>query len=408
MAARYLRIFLISFRVLWRHPFRSGLILLMAALGVIGVVCSVNYGASGSRQILDQIRRMGANVLIVTPAESRAVAGRARTGAAVTTLVEADYLSIRKALPSLVRSSALVNASLWIKAGDLSKNATVAGVEPDYFSIKNWPMAAGNPFSQADQRISARLAILGHTAAGDLFGKAPAIGQHLMINRVPFLVVGVLTERGQGLDVSNEDNQIYVPLTTAMRRLMNVDHYGAIVLEIASIESMKTAAQEASSLLRSRHHIQQNRSNDFQIQNQRALLDTQMATALRLNFFLRWIAASALTVSGLGIVAITWIALKERTREFGARRALGATRHDVFLQVLFEAATLAVAGSILGAGLSWTLSRLVSTAAGLPFVFEREAAGLAVSTAVALNLAFCLLPSRKTAALSPLEALRYE
>jgi putative ABC transport system permease protein len=408
MTTRHLKIAVRALRMLWRYPLRSGLLMLMAALGVVGVVCSVNYAAGGTQQILDQIRRMGTNVLIITPAESRAVAGRSRTGGAVTTLVERDYTTIRKTLLARIRSSALVTASFWVKVGDLSKNATVVGVEPDYFQIKNWSLATGELLDAAHERTAARLTVLGHAAAVDLFGASSAVGQHVMINRTPFVVVGVLAERGQGLDISNEDNQVYVPLTTAMRRLVNVDHYSGIVIEMDSTDSMNAAAAQTRSLLHSLHHIQQNQPDDFQIQNQKTLLDTQLAATSRLDFFLRWIAASALTVSGLGIVAITWIALKERTHEIGTRRALGATRNDIFLQVSVETATLAVTGSLLGAAVSWPTSHLVSQSVGLPFVFQWSTAAFALAVAVILNLAFSVLPSRKAASVSPLEALMYE
>jgi putative ABC transport system permease protein len=380
----------------------------MAALGVGGVICSVNYSAGGTQQILDQIRRMGTNVLIVTPAQSRSVAGRARTGGVVTTLVEREYTAIRRTLLVRTYSSAFVTASLWVKAGDLSKNATVVGVEPDYFTIKNWPLATGEFFGRDLDRTAARLAILGHTVAVDLFGSSQAVGQHVMINRVPFTVAGVLVERGQGLDIADEDNQVYVPLTTAMRRLINVDHYSGIVFEIDSTNSMNDAAVEIGSQLRNLHHARRNQSDDFQIQNQKALLDTQMAAASRLRFFLRWIAASALTVSGLGIVTITWIALRERRREIGTRRALGATGSDIFLQVLVETAALAVIGSIFGVAVSWPASHLISESVGMPFVFERSSAALALAAAMILNLTFSLLLSRNAASVSPLEALRYE
>ena len=229
-----------------------------------------------------------------------------------------------------------------------------------------------------------------------------------MINRVPFTVIGVLTERGQGLDVGNEDSQIYVPLTTAMRRLMNIDHYGAIVLELDSLNSMDLAAEQSHTWLHQLHHIQPNRPDDFQIQNQKSLLDTQMATAKRLTFFLRWIAASTLTVSGLGIVAITWISVKERTHEIGTRRALGATAADIFFQVTFETVALALSGGLLGLAASWPASRLISGSAGLPFVFRSTIAALAFVAALSLNFAFSMVPSRKAASISPIEALRYE
>src|SRR5713101_25190 len=331
MTARRRQILIRALRLMWRYRLRSTLLMLSAALGVTGVVCSVNYGASGTRQILDQIRRLGTNVLIITPVQSRAIAGRARTGEPVTTLVERDYRALKSEVLSRTRSSALVTQSFWSKAGDLSKNAPVMGCEPDYFAIKDWSVTAGDLFDSTQERTAARVALLGHTVANDLFGTSSPLGQRMMINRVQFTVIGVLTERWQGLDVSNEDNQIYVPVSTAMRRLMNVDHYTGIVLEIDSLDSMDAAAEESRSLLHQLHRVQPNRPDDFQIQNQKSLLDSQTAAARRLELFLRWIAASALAVSGLGIASISWIAMKERTREIGTRRALGATAADIFL-----------------------------------------------------------------------------
>jgi putative ABC transport system permease protein len=382
--------------------------MLSAALGVSGVVCSVNYGASGTKQILDQIRRMGTNVLIITPAQSRAIAGRARTGGLVTTLVERDYRAIKNEILSRTRSSALVTQSFWNKAGDLSKNGVVVGCESDYFAIKDWPLVVGDVFDSTQERTAARVAMLGHTVAIDLFGSSSPIGQRMMVNRVPFTVIGVLSERGQGLDVSNEDSQIYVPLATAMRRLMNVDHYAGIVLETDSLRSMDAAAEQSRSLLHQLHRIQPNRPDDFQIQNQKSLLDTQMAAAKRLGFFLRWIGISALAVSGLGIVAITWIAVKERTHEIGTRRALGATAADIFFQVTCETLALALGGGLLGMAVSWPMSHLISDSVRLPFVFDSRSAVLAFAAAATLNLAFSVLPSRKAASISPIEALRFE
>jgi putative ABC transport system permease protein len=408
MAARKREIIVRALRLLWRYRLRSGLLMLSAALGVCGVECSVNYGESGTKQILDQIREMGTNVLIITPAQSRVIAGRARTGAPVTTLVEHDYRDIKNEVLSRTRSSALVTQSFWNKAGDLSKNGVVVGCEPEYFAIKDWQVVSGEVFDAAQERTASRVAVLGHAVAADLFGAASPLGERMMINRMPFTVIGVLSERGQGLDVSNEDNQIYVPLGTAMRRLMNVDHYAGIVLEMDSLRSMDAAAEQSRSLLHRLHRIQPNRPDDFQIQNQNSLLDTQMAAARRLGVFLRWIAASALAVSGLGIVAITWIAMKERTREIGTRRALGATAADIFLQATCETVALAFGGGLMGMAVSWPASRLISDSVRLPFVFDGKNAVLAFVAAASLNLALSLLPSRKAASIRPIEALRFE
>jgi putative ABC transport system permease protein len=284
MTSRNPQILFRALRLLWRYRFRSTLLTLSAALGVGGVVCSVNYGTGGSKQILDQIRRMGMNVLIITPEQNRVIAGRARTGGAVTTLVERDYIAIRKGLLTRTRSSAVVTESFRIKASDFSKTTTVFGCESDFFVIKDWPILDGEAFDSAQERSGARIAVVGHTVAVDLFGTSSPVGQRLMINRVPFVVAGVLIERGQGLDVSNEDDQVYVPLTTAMRRLMNVDHYSAIVVEVDSMGSMNAASAQIRSMLRTQHRIRPIQPEDFQIQNQKSLLDTQMAAAGRLDF----------------------------------------------------------------------------------------------------------------------------
>ena len=397
-----------SLRLILRYPLRSVLLAFSAALGVIGAVCSMNYGASGTEKVLEQIRRLGTNVLIITPAQSRSVAGRARTGAAVTTLVERDYVVIKRNVLKRKRSSALATQSFWTKTGDISKNAAIVGCEPDYFAAKDWTLVAGQLFDVTHERTAARVAVLGHTVALDLFGGSSAVGQRMMINRVPFTVIGVLRERGQGLDVSNEDNQIYVPLRTAMRRLMNVDHYAGILVEVDSWESLDQAANQIRSLLHQAHHIGPEQPEDFQVQNQKTLLDTQIAASDRLGSFLRWIGATALVVSGLGIVAITWIAVRERTREIGTRRALGATSGDIFLQMQCENGSLALLGGLLGIGLSWLISRLVSAWVGLPFVFDEKNALLTFEVAATLNLVFSLLSSRKAASISPMEALRYE
>ena len=323
-------------------------------------------------------------------------------------MVERDYVAIRREVPTRTRSSAIVTASYWIKAGDLSKNATIIGCEPDYFPIKDWPVTAGDLFDRTQERSAARVALLGRTVAIDLFGNASPIGQHITINRVPFTVTGVLAERGQGLDVGNEDNQVYVPLTTAMRRLTNLDHYNALVLEIENLRSMDAAAGSVHTLLHQAHHIRFNQRDDFQIQNQKALLDTQQAAARRLGFFLRWIGASALLVSGLGMLGITWIAIKERTVEIGIRRALGASAADIFVQVLFESVALAVLGCAFGFAISWPVSRVITSSPGLPFVFDLASAALAFVGAAILNVLFALWPSQKAACVSPLAALRYE
>jgi putative ABC transport system permease protein len=193
-----------------------------------------------------------------------------------------------------------------------------------------------------------------------------------------------------------------------MHRLMNLDHFSSITIEVVDLREMDGASGQIRSLLHLLHRIRESQADDFQIQNQKTLLETQRAAAARLEFLLGWIGASALAVSGLGILGITWIAIKERTRELATCRALGATAADVFFQIWLESTVLALLGGLLGLAVSWPGSHWITRSAGLPFVFSAQTAVLSLAAAACLNLAFSLLPSRKAAHLHPIEALRHE
>jgi putative ABC transport system permease protein len=397
-----------SLRQIWRYRLRSTLVVLCAALGVAGAITSVNYASGGRVQVLEKIRRLGTNVIVVSAEQSRAVGGRARTGQIVTTLQEPDYLAIRRELDGIARSSATVSASLRLKAGFNSKVSPVIGVEPDFFSIKAWTLQEGEFFGAQELKRSARVALIGHTVARDLFGEESPIGTRLFINRVPFEVIGVLAERGQGLDVVNEDQQVYVPLTTAMRRVLNIDYYNSILFELQDPDAMQSMSADMESLLRIRHRISAFRPDDFRVSNQKELIATQLASADRLGFLVRWIGMTGLGVSGLGILAIAWIAVRDRTTEIGTRRALGATAPHVFFQFAFESMVLASVGAVAGLLIGWVASRITAEQAALPFVFDQTNALLALTMAFALNLLFSSWPAIRAARLDPIRALKHE
>jgi putative ABC transport system permease protein len=398
-----------SMRVLWRFPLRSGLTILSAALGVAGAVSSINYALGGRQKVTDQLARLGTNILIVTPRASRSVGGRARTGTLVTTLTSEDYASIRREISLFQRSSAYFTRSFLVKAGDLSKNnCVIVGVEPDFMTIKNWNVGEGEVFGAADLRRMARVAVLGSSVAKDLFGTTSPVGQRIQINRVPFVVAGVMSERGQSLDAANEDDQVYIPLTTAMRRLANLDYYSGILLAVDGWENMDRAAETTRAVLLRRHRSIGKLSEDFEVQNQKQLLDTQLAASDQLLFFVRWIGLSALSVSGLGVLAIAWIGVRERTREIGTRRTLGATRADIFLQVVSESMCLSVLGCLVGLAAATLVTTLLARWVDQPRVFDQASAWLAVSIAMALNLSFAAVPARGASRLDPIQALRFE
>ena len=408
MADTYRLLIKTSGRQIWRYPLRSCLVVTCAALGVAGAITAVNYASGGEQQVLEQIRRLGTNIVIVSAKQSRAVADRERTGSVVTTLTETDYRALREEIVGPVPSSAMVTSSLRLKAGFLSKVTTVAGVEPDYFAMKAWALDDGTFFDDYAIRRSSRVALLGYSVARDLYESASPIGERLFINRVPFEVIGVLAERGPGLDQTNEDSRVYVPVTTAMRRLLNIDHYNALLFELPDVTGMQAAANDIDALLRVRHRISAFRPEDFQVQTQQELIDTQLASADRLRFLVSWVSLSILGVSGLGILATAWIAVRDRTTEIGTRRALGATAPHVFFQFAFEAGVLACVGIGIGLLLGWGCSRLLADRVDLPFVFDTSNAWLALSVALLLNLIFASWPALRAARMDPIRALKHE
>lgn len=395
-------------RQIWRSRLRSTLVISCAALGVAGAVTAVNYASGGRAQLLDRIQRLGTRLVVVNAEQDRARGGRSRSGQIVTTLTPDDYAAILREVPGIARASPVVTAGLRLKAGYNSNVSPVVGVDPALFPMKWWRLEEGEFFDEEDVRRSARVALVGHGVARDLFGDEPRVGARLFINRVPFDVVGVLAERGQGLDAINEDLQVYVPYTTAMRRLLNVDYYGAIALEAGESADIDAVAREVEDLLRVRHRIGSFRPDDFRVSTQQDLIRNQVDSANRLDFFVRWVGLSGLVVSGLGVLAIAWISVRDRTTEIGTRRALGATAPDVFFQFAFEAMLLAAVGAALGLAIGWVSSRVTAHQASLPFVFDAGNAMLALGMALLLNLVFASWPAIRAARLDPIRALKHE
>lgn len=389
-----------------RFRLQAVLITVASMTGTAGVIVSTGYAAGGRQKILDQFSQLGANVIVVTPQQSRAVGGRARTGSLVTTLNASDYKSVAQSVQGIAASSPTVAGVFRIRAGDLTKSTTIVGCKPDYFAIKRWSAERGDVFGERDSQREARVVLLGAMAARDLFGPSDATGVHITINRVPFTVAGVMTERGQGLDASSEDDQVYVPLDTAMHRLMNVDYFNSILFEMDGPPRMDAAAAEMERLLGERHRHGKLSEKDFLVQNRKSLIETQLSSFARLTFLVRWIAVSALAVSSLGLFAVTWIGIRNRTREIGTRRAVGADAKDILVQFLAEGIIGAWLGCASGVVVSYLALRIIDERIRQPFLFSGSATLGEVLGSLALYSTFTLVSSIRAIRIPPLLALR--
>jgi putative ABC transport system permease protein len=394
-------------RHIWRFRLRSSLMLLSGVLGVGGVTTASSYAAEGRLQVLEQLRKMGASVLVVAARQSRATGTRARTGELVTTLMDRDLQAIRREVAGIEASTPIVTGTFLVKHGDLAKNdCSIVGAEASFDKIKNWPIKAGQFFSPDDVRRARRVAVLGAAVARDLFNDQDPIGEKLFINRIPFDVIGVLGERGQGLDAGNDDNQVFVPLRTAANRLLNVDYYSSILVLVEKGTDLDEASHEIESVLLKTHHPIGGSPVDFEVRNQKALVATRMTAAERLDQYVSLVGASALAMSGLGIFAICWVSVGERHMEIGLRRAIGATSRDIFGQFLLESVGISVAASLVGMIVAWAASAMIARLTGAPFFIDYDRMVIVGFAAIFLNVALSVLPSRRAALIDPVTALR--
>ena len=405
---RVQQILMISARNFWRFRLQAALIIVASTTGTAGVLVSTGYAAGGRQKILDQFARLGTNAIIVTPQQSRAVGGRARTGSVVTTLSPSDYKTIEESVGGISSASPSVASVLRIRAGDLTRNTTVVGCTPEYFAIKHWLPVLGEGFDAKASGQQTRVVLLGAMAARDLFGGIDPTGRRVTINRIPFTVAGVMSERGQGLDASNEDDQVYVPLDTAMHRLMNVDYFNAILFDIDSRSQMDDATEQIRHLLEERHRHLAPAGDDFVVQNRKSLLDTQLSAFARLTFLVRWIAGSAVVVSSLGVFAVTWIGIRNRTREIGTRRALGGKRVDILLQFFSEGTIGALIGCGTGLGTGYLSLRILAARLCQPLIVCLSLTMDEFFFSVTLYSMFTLISSLRAIRIKPLVALRAE
>ena len=286
-------------------------------------------------------------------------------------------------------------------------NTNIVGTTPDGFRIRNVEIRSGRSFDAEEDRARRRVAVLGPTAAANLFGQADPIGLQFRIGRVPFEVIGITAAKGMDANGVDQDDLILVPLGSAMRRLFNVDHIDTVYVQAQSADLLEQAEEEIHELLRQRHRLR-DKPDDFTIQNQATLLATEREMAQSMTLLVGSVGGISLAVGGVGILAVMLISVRERTPEIGLRRALGATRGNIRVQFLVESALLAGAGGLVGVFGGVTAALAVSRLGYWETVISWSAALAAFGFSVAVGLVFGIYPASRAAALEPIEALRSE
>ena len=400
-----------AIRILGRNRLRAGLTMLGIVIGVAAVIAMVSIGEGAKRAVQAQIATMGTNVIILWPGATTVSGVRGALGGAVT-LTVSDAVELKKRIPLLVETGWAKRDVMQIVNGNRNWNGTINGVSPSYLTIRDWSFSSGGPFTQADLDSAARVALIGQTVAENLFdpGEEP-VGAVIRIKNVPFRVIGVLAPKGQSAQGSDQDDVIFIPFSTAERKVFGTSFIGSVGSLFASTDrtdDLPEAVEQIRGVIRARHRLLADQADDFTIRTQVDLGRVQEGTSQTLTLMLFAIASVSLLVGGIGIMNILLVSVTERTREIGVRMAVGAKRRHIVMQFLIEAMTLSVVGGAVGIILGIVGAKLTTVIAGWPTIISGNVVTIAFFFSLVVGLFFGLYPANKAARLNPIEALRYE
>lgn len=394
----------IGLKSLTAHRLRVALALVAIMIGVASVIVMVGIGKGAEEEVKRRIQAMGTNLVVVSAGQSRAVKGQVGRLGIMTNLTVKDAASVAEDCSAVKRVAPTHWKKLPAKYESVSYSTKVVGTVPTIQQVRNISLQAGSFFDEDDDRLMAPLAVVGPTVIRNLFyGKDP-LGEQIRIGKVLFKVVGVTTSKGdsQGED---EDDQIFVPLRTAMNKLMNVTYLSNIFVEAAGYEKVQLAEDQIRSLLRDRHRLPEGKEDDFTIQNQADVIEAASSVARTFSLLVGTIAFISLLIGGIGILGVMLLSLKERVGEIGIRRAVGARRKDILVQFLVEASSLGVMGGVLGVLAGALTAELIRVSSGMPVVLAPGYMFLSLIFSIATGMIFGIYPAWKAAALNPIEAL---
>ena len=400
---------IISRKTLLTHKLRTILALTGITIGVAAVILMIAIGRGAQSEVLSRIEAMGTNLLIVNAGQVRTFAGRKRQIGNVTTLNLKDSKAIAKDCPSIALTAPAQTQKLKVKYGNLSTNTTILGTTPHFQQIRNFSMDIGVFLSENENRASLRIAVIGSKVQENLFEGDDPIGEIIRIGKCPFEVIGVLESKGVNADGVDDDDQIIIPVNTALRRVFNLDYINMIYVQAEDSESMRRAEVEIRTLLRERHRLERRaKPDDFTIQNQADVLEAQQETTDAFTMLITGIAAVSLLVGGVGILAIMLIAIKERTSEIGLRMAVGARPRDILIQFLSESSILGLTGAAMGVMIGLAGALFLRIATEWKTMISLQSVFFSIIFSLSVGIFFGVYPARKASLLDPIDALRSE
>jgi putative ABC transport system permease protein len=423
--------FRLAIRSLKGNLMRTALSMLGISIGVAVTILVVAIGAGATESVANQVNGLGTNLLTVHQGMrelSLTAAGRSVTTTSVTsggattslpsaaaqgTLTLADALMIQKLFPETVSAIApQVRGSVQLRLGAANASSNVLGTTPAYLSVNNQTVLSGRFFTAIENEENLKVCVVGSTAAANLTGGAGVdlTGRSISINRDYYLVVGMLNPKGTGSGGGDPDDVVVMPIATAMQRVLGVTSISDLSISCVSPSLMPLAQQQITGLLRQRHHLLPPfpQNDDFRIYNQTDLLARSVSVTSTMTMLLTAVAIISLVVGGIGIMNVMLMSVKERTREIGIRKAIGARAHDILMQFLVEASIISVLGGVVGVLLGVVCAILLASFGGWNTVISPTALALALVVSASVGIFFGINPAQKAANMHPIDALRYE
>ena len=392
------------------NKMRSALTMLGIIIGVGAVIAMLAVGTGASERISQQIASIGSNLIIILPGST--TSGGLRMGmGSQPTLTKDDADAILKECSAVQDVAPVLNGAAQIVYGNQNWSTGVYGTTPSMLNIRDWPLASGRSFTEQDVKSATKVCLLGQTVVENLFGGIDPIGQILRIKKVPFTVIGVLDKKGQSPQGQDQDDTVYIPVTTAQKKIFGTTFPGmvrTIMVKAKSTEDLDAAEKQINELLRQRHRIGPKKENDFTVRNLTQIMQVAEQSTKVMTLLLGAIASVSLLVGGIGIMNIMLVSVTERTREIGIRMAVGAKTWDIRLQFIIEALTLSLIGGVIGIIVGISGSQIISAVAGWSTIVSVLSIFLAFGFSGLVGIFFGFYPAYKASLLNPIDALRYE
>jgi putative ABC transport system permease protein len=400
----------LAFRSLRAHVMRSILAVLGIVIGIAAVLVVVAVAEGARAEIARQINSLGSNLLLVQPGAQVAQGVRQPSGS-ILSLTTADAQAVAREVPGVVIAAPFVGDQKTVISGDLNWSTLVAGVTPEFFEARGWRLAEGQLFSIDHVASAAKVAVIGRSLAHELFRDGDPLGRLIRIERSSYLVIGVLAEKGQDFTGRDQDDVMFIPLSSARiftigRSQANPDAVHTILVRTESAQAMPAAEDDIARVLRQRHRIVGRKADDFRIQNLIQVAQTRDRAYRQFTLLVSTLAGISLLVGGIGVMNIMLVSVAERINEIGIRMAFGASPRDIRRQFLFEAMLLCAIGGVLGLVVGYACARVVPPALGWPIEFNERMALIAIACSGLIGMIFGLLPAERAARSDPAALLR--